>query len=201
MSSKSNIDNRANQLNPNNDAYYSSRGISRDYDSDDSDDENAEAMYSSHNRTFFAPRHLDPQPVSRKFALVYIGFSGHAQLVRVQLETNSSSEILRVRESLKAFANRMLKDGLLATVLELREPIAYVSLYEEADQSITWSIVDRPANGLLATAALIRIERYLLNPSDSMAGVELVVTNQREGIVPASAEIQGVATVFDVKVE
>lgn len=197
MSSKSNIDNRANQLNPNNDAYYSSRGISRDYDSVD---ENAEAIYSPYTPAFFAPRHFNPQPVSREFSLAYIGFSGRAQLVIVQLETSLSSDIHQVHATLKAFANRMLKDGLLATVRELREPIAYVSLYEGADRSITWSIVDRPANGLLATATLIRIERYLLNPSDPMAGAEVVVTNQRESSVPASAEIQGVATVFDVKV-
>ena len=37
MSSKDNADNHSNQLNPNNDAYYSSRGIDRDYDDDDGD--------------------------------------------------------------------------------------------------------------------------------------------------------------------
>jgi hypothetical protein len=38
MSSKSDLDNHANQLNPNNDAYYSSRGGSRCGDDDDDDD-------------------------------------------------------------------------------------------------------------------------------------------------------------------
>lgn len=37
MSSKSDQDNRANQLNPNNDAYYSSRGIERTGDDEDGD--------------------------------------------------------------------------------------------------------------------------------------------------------------------
>lgn len=193
MSSKSNIDNRANQLNPNNDAYYSSRGYEPD-----NDDSNA--MYSPGYPAFIAPRHFDAQPVRRRFSLVYIGFSGRARLVSVQLEMSSASDIHRAHEALKSFANQMLKDGLLTTAQEMKEPIAYTSLHGGADQTITWSIADRPANGLLATATLIRIERYLLNPDDPVAREELVLTSQREGTVPASANIQGVATAHDVQV-
>ena len=47
-SNQPDLDNHANQCNPNNDAYYSSRGDDYDYDSDNSDTHYSQADLDNH---------------------------------------------------------------------------------------------------------------------------------------------------------
>lgn len=193
MSHKSDTDNRANQLNPNNDAFYSSRG------SDDDDDYTHETTpLQRHSRDVFSE--LGSATVSREFVLVYIGFSGRARLIDLQLVQLRSFNRTDVSDKLASYAAKLQAGKLKDVERELGDRIAYSTLYKGADHSIWWRTLDRPANALAATAAQIRIEQFLLNRADQDALPALIVTTKVTDSIEGPDDIRGSATMLDVMV-
>lgn len=77
MSSKSDRDNRSNQLNPNNTAYASSRGWNRD-------DDECESI-ASRPRPFLLPTPAIWSDDVRDYALGFVGIRGQVRFIRFQL--------------------------------------------------------------------------------------------------------------------
>jgi len=88
MSSKSDNDNRSNQLNPNNDAYYSSRGISR-YDDRYEDDDYDPAIYLREiaSNEAWKQREIEMRtPIIEEFTFDFMSMSGKKAHLKVKAQ-------------------------------------------------------------------------------------------------------------------
>lgn len=86
MASKHDDDNRSNQLNPNNDAYHSSRGYGSGRNTDDEDYAYAYSS-RSYSNTRFVPQ--APLVIQEKFHLNFVTFCGQVFLYELTAELNS----------------------------------------------------------------------------------------------------------------
>lgn len=143
MSSKSDNDNRSNQLNPNNDAYYSSRGIGGDDGYDDGND-------GEHYKTFdwveyarkeaWRRREMEMQtPIKEEFTFDFMSMSGSrahlkatAQLPNKHYSGPLFSDCIDLIE--KALYPRMCK----SFVKETNSPIAYSRVRDGKGNELIW---------------------------------------------------------------
>lgn len=135
MSSKADRDNRSNQLNPNNDAYYSSRGSSRGWDDDDQE-------YMPKAAALFFPA---ARPVTKRTATygfgavsmsgkaVYVTANFHAT-ARFALDPDGDCQYL-LEEYLEGF--RQIARFHLKTIL-CQEELALFAVFDSSADRLPW---------------------------------------------------------------
>lgn len=141
MSSKSDTDNRSNQLNPNNDAYHSSRGVGCGDDDDDDDDVSS---YSP-SRSFAQQQHqekmriqaqIDSSPIREYFKLDVMFLDGR------KAHLGLTTEI-----PYKHFRQGNISDGI--DLVEAVAPKLFRLWANEAKVGIAYSLVrDSKGNAL-----------------------------------------------------
>ncbi|CAD6525956.1 hypothetical protein [Paraburkholderia metrosideri] len=138
MSSKSDRDNRANQLNPNNDAYYSSRGLAgfRVYDDDDYAGSGPTLTYGIPSRPDASP------PRAETFAFGAVSLDGRAAYRTATFAApgsrfNSNATSFQMEEYLEEFeslAHAGLKDLLGAPEL------AIFAVFDPTRSCLPWHV-------------------------------------------------------------
>jgi hypothetical protein len=121
MGSKADRDNHSNQLNPNNDAYYSSRGISRS-GGDDDDDGGASAGWSYRQATTYAP--TTSQTLEYRFRLTAVAVDG--RVLRAELAILCSPFFEYDRAAERAEGELLGKGDRL-----LKGPLAYYEVRDD----------------------------------------------------------------------
>jgi hypothetical protein len=195
MSRKSDTDNRSNQLNPNNDAYYSSRGL------DDDDDYHTHETISYQRIAHDISLGLMSASTSRKFVLVYIGFSGRAKMIDLTLVQLRSFNRTGVSNTLRNYAEKFHADKLKEAERELGDRIAYTTLYTGPNDSISWQELARPANVKAAVDAQIKIGQFLPYRDDQDPFPALVVTTKARESFEGPDDIRVSTIMHDVMVK
>jgi hypothetical protein len=151
MSSKSDYDNRSNQLNPNNDAYYSSRGVSRSGGYDD-DDEGTDDSSSSPYR--FVERPRTPQwsaPRTETFAFAAVSMDCKVAFRTAVFEApgdgnNARAAIVQLEDYLHDFAP--LAKQQLAQCLAPSE-MALFAVFDPTESCLPWHLPFSPKDPLM----------------------------------------------------
>lgn len=152
MSNKSDTDNRANQLNPNNDAYYSSRGNSGGC-VDDEDDGIREPHYC---RPLGNP--FKPEAHGIEFRAGFVGFSGKTQVLRFfvfkTIATGMFGASANAQLDIEDFAERVLTElsGSLKTLWQ--EDLALVALFNQRGRELEWMTTQYDPKGPLGRSAV-----------------------------------------------
>jgi len=145
MAAKHDLDNHSNQLNPNNDAYYSSRGISRD-DGDEGLEKEGQARY------------IHPLPNTYRseaieFRAGVLSFSGKYQVLRFDVFTTFDSAFLgasnRIRLDMEDFAERIMTRLCGAFSAKWKDKIAFSALFNEKGEELAWITTEYNPKGYL----------------------------------------------------
>lgn len=158
MSSKSDRDNRSNQLNPNNDAYHSSRGSSRG----DDDDDFVMARRSNFG-TYYAEAFRNPNVSpqrTEKFGFGAVSLQGTSVFRTAIFEAPGSSlsqDVARVQ--LERFLEKFerIAHGVLARSFGA-EQLAIFAVFDPTESCLPWH-VPFLSNDLPATREAISAER------------------------------------------
>lgn len=157
MSSKSDRDNRSNQLNPNNDAYHSSRGSSR------GDDDDFVPTRRSNFSTYYAQAFRNPNVSSQrteKFGFGAVSLQGTSVFRTAILEAPGSSlsqdaarvQLERFLETFERIAHRVLARSLGV------EQLAIFAVFDPTESCLPWH-VPFLSHDLPATREAISAER------------------------------------------
>lgn len=160
MSAKSDRDNRSNQLNPNNDAYYSSRGITGS-NGDDNDDYGLASNYTLNYGMCSRPDASPPR--AETFAFGAVSLDCHAAFRTVTFAAPGSSLISNVTqfqleeylESFKGLAQEGLKKLLGSSEL------AIFAVFDPTKSCLPWHAPLHPLS-MEATRSAITADRLHL---------------------------------------
>lgn len=140
MSGKSDNDNRSNQLNPNNDAYYSSRGISR-YDDDDDGDYYTVVDWEQYARNEAWKQYQVEMrtPINEEFTFDFMSMSGS----RVHLKATAQLPHKHSNGPLFTDCIDLIEKVLyprlrIAFKQEVNSPIAYSRVRDGKGNELIW---------------------------------------------------------------
>ncbi len=145
MSSKDDRDNRANQLNPNNDAYYNSRGIDRESDDDDYDYDCCagigigKALHEMFAREDRERRQWeDNQPVYERFKLDFLSLDGQKSHLEIMAKLPrkgfSSGRVSDCTDLIRIVFFDLLSAFSRAT----EAPVAYYQVRDGQGKTLDW---------------------------------------------------------------
>lgn len=155
MSSKSDKDNRSNQLNPNNDGYYSSRGSSQ-YGDDDDQDYRARAAVASVAQPLKVSRSatygFGAVAMSGKAVYVTANFHATAQSLAIEPERDCQYQFEMYLEAFTQFARGHLKSRLG------KEELALFAVFDSSTSRLPWHVRLLP-NDLETTRDGLNLDR------------------------------------------
>ena len=159
MSAKSDRDNRANQLNPNNDTYYSSRGLSGAGGDDDDDAGYAPYLDPAYDQERFALLNGCP-PRTETFAFGAVTLEGRTAYRTAAFAAPGSSvgkaaAIVQLEDYLGGFTN--LARALLQRVLGSQD-LGIFAIFDPTESCLPWHVPFYQEN-LEATRASISADR------------------------------------------
>lgn len=146
MSAKSDRDNRSNQLNPNNDAYYSSRGSERSGEDDDMGAGRRMLDIGEELSRFFAQeerrRYMQERDCSEvgTYVGIFVGLDGRTALIPIKLSSNpfmGNGDSARARN--EDFAELMVGEIGRQLILRWGCPLALRTVLDSDGNDMFWS--------------------------------------------------------------
>lgn len=175
MSSKSDRDNRSNQLNPNNDAYYSSRGCSRNDDGDEDEIPYAKTASLQSPRPPWVER-------SETYGFGAVSMSGRAQYVTAKFNASGRQYSFEPAHKFKVMFEDYLEDfvhlarGHLKNLLDKEDLALYVVFDPSADR-LPWHAALFP-DDLESTRAEINLRKCVYVGSALRPGIPMSKDDQ-----------------------